>query len=134
MTVLDASAAVDLLLGNEPRAGWVADQLRHHARHLHAPSLLDVEVTSALRSLCSQQLLKTRRAEEALLDLVDLPVTRHHHLALVPGMWRLRETIATGDSAYVALAELLETPLVTTDRRLARSHGHGATIDGFGAD
>lgn len=131
MTVLDASAAVDLLLGNEPRAGWVTDRLRHHARHLHAPSLLDVEVASALRRLCQQELVGPRRAKEALQDLIDLPVTRHHHLALLPGMWRLREAVSTGDSAYVVLAELLDTPLVTTDGRLARSPGHRAVIDGF---
>jgi predicted nucleic acid-binding protein len=43
-------------------------------------------------------------------------------------MWQLRETVTTPDAAFVALAEALDVPLVTTDRRLARSHGHTAAI------
>jgi predicted nucleic acid-binding protein len=31
-------------------------------------------------------------------------------------------------AAHGSLAEALRAPLVTTDRRLARSHGHGAEI------
>ncbi len=131
MTVLDASAAVDLLLGNEPRAQWVVDRMRHHGRPLDAPSVLDVEVAAALRRLSRRDLLTARRGEEALLDLVDLPVTRHHHLALLPRMWQLRATVTAGDAAYLALAEALETPLVTTDDWLARSHGHRVRIDGL---
>lgn len=131
MTVLDASAAVDMLLGNEPRAQWVVERMRHHARPLHAPSVLDVEVAAAFRRLCRREVLSARRGEEALLDLVDLPVSRHHHLALLPRMWQLRATVTAGDAAYLALAETLETPLVTTDDRLARSQGHRVQIEGF---
>lgn len=35
------------------------------------------------------------------------------------------------DAAYVALAERLGAELVTTDRRLARAHGHRARIKAF---
>jgi len=33
---------------------------------------------------------------------------------------------------YIALAEMLEAPLVTCDRRLARASGHDATVEVFG--
>lgn len=35
------------------------------------------------------------------------------------------------DGVYVALAELLEAPLVTCDRRLARAKGHDAVVEVF---
>jgi predicted nucleic acid-binding protein len=33
------------------------------------------------------------------------------------------------DGTYVALAEVLEAPLLTCDERLARAHGHQARIE-----
>ena len=42
--------------------------------------------------------------------------------------WKLRRTLTTYDAAYVALAETLDVPLLTTDERIARSHGHRAEI------
>ena len=40
---------------------------------------------------------------------------------LLPRIWELRDTITPWDAAYVALAEILDVPLVTADRRLARA-------------
>jgi predicted nucleic acid-binding protein len=37
--------------------------------------------------------------------------------------------VTAADAAYVALAELLDVPLITRDRRLARSSGHTARIE-----
>jgi predicted nucleic acid-binding protein len=45
-------------------------------------------------------------------------------------VWALRRHVAPGDAFFVALAEALDAPLLTTDRRLARAHGHEATIVG----
>lgn len=42
---------------------------------------------------------------------------------LLPRIWELREDVTTADAAYVALAEHLGAPLVTTDARLARASG-----------
>ena len=44
-------------------------------------------------------------------------------------LWELRESITAYDATYVALAEALDSPLITCDSKLARSHGHGATIE-----
>jgi len=44
-------------------------------------------------------------------------------------MWQLRANLTGYDAAYVALAELLEAPLVTADEKLASSPGHRARIE-----
>ena len=44
-------------------------------------------------------------------------------------MWALRANVTAADAAYVALAELLDAPLITRDARLFRSSGHTARIE-----
>jgi pimeloyl-ACP methyl ester carboxylesterase len=48
---------------------------------------------------------------------------------LLSRVWHLRDSLTAYDAVYVALAEALETPLLTTDRKVARAHGHGATVE-----
>jgi predicted nucleic acid-binding protein len=47
---------------------------------------------------------------------------------LVDRAWSLRDRLSMGDAIFVSLAEALGAPLVTTDRRLARTHGVEAEI------
>ena len=67
-------------------------------------------------------------AIEALHDLRDLRLVRHGHWALIDRAWTLRHNLTMYDAVYVALAEALEAPLVTTDRRLASAPGHDAEV------
>lgn len=44
-------------------------------------------------------------------------------------IWQLRDTLTAYDASYVALAELLNADLVTTDARLAHAPGnHARTV------
>jgi len=99
------------------------------APSLHAPSLLDLEVTQAIRRYCAMGQLRSERGGQAIADLADLPVRRYPHTPLLERIWQLRTGITAYDAAYVALAETLGAPLVTRDRRLAGTRGHRARID-----
>lgn len=46
-----------------------------------------------------------------------------------PRAWELRHNLTAYDAVYVALAEYLDAPLLTRDRRLANAPGHFARID-----
>jgi predicted nucleic acid-binding protein len=116
--VLDASLVVELLL-QTPRAILLTEDLLTSQEDLHAPHLIDVEVTQALRSLCARGELGDRRAQEAATDLADLPLVRHSHELLLGRAWELRSNLTIYDGVYVALAELLEVPLWTLDQRIA---------------
>lgn len=123
MLVVDASAVVELLL-SRPAGAAVAQALRDHDFDLHAPHLLDVEVLSALRRVVATGNASPTRAAQAVTDLVDLPIERYGHGALVPRIWELRDNFSASDSTYLALAEAVaeETaPLVTADARMARA-------------
>ncbi|WP_239024994.1 type II toxin-antitoxin system VapC family toxin [Rhodoligotrophos defluvii] len=69
------------------------------------------------------------RGREALADLADLPLRRYPHDLLLPRIWALRCNLTAYDAAYVALAEVLDAPLLTRDRRLAAAAGEGARVE-----
>jgi len=130
MIVLDASAAVDWLL--QTSAGQhIEKRIYSHNETLHAPHLLDLEVTQVLRRLALQGVLSADRADEALRDLLDLRITRYPHLLLLPRIWQLRHNLSAYDAAYIVLAEELGAALVTRDGRLASTSGHAAAIELF---
>ena len=130
MIVLDASAAVDWLL--QTSAGQSIEKRIYSCNEtLHAPHLLDLEVTQVLKRLALQGVVPVRRANEAVRDLLDLRLTRYPHLVLLPRIWQLRHNLSAYDAAYIVLAEKLGAALVTRDGRLASTSGHAAAIELF---
>lgn len=125
--VLDASALVEILLQTPGAAGLSEEILLSH-RNLHSPHLVDVEVTQVFRRLCAREELSGTRASEALQDLRDLPLIRYPHELLLDRAWELRENLTIYDGVYVALAELLEVPLLTRDLRIAKAPGNRADV------
>ncbi len=117
MIVLDASAALDFLLHDAKNFDWVEQQLVA-GDGLAAPHLLDSEVVHVLRSHARAGLLDEGRAAEALADLVELPLDRYAATPLLGRIWDLRHNLSGYDATYVALAEALDAPLITGERRL----------------
>jgi predicted nucleic acid-binding protein len=88
---------------------------------LHAPHLIDLEVTQVLRRYVRSAVISAERGAEALTDLVDFPLTRYPHFVLLPRVWQMRDDLTAYDGAYLALAEALDATLVTRDRALAKT-------------
>lgn len=128
MIVVDASAVLELLLGTESSARAAA-RLLDPAESLHAPHLLDIEVAQVLRRFVAAGELTATRGREALDDLGAMPITRYPHDILLPRIWELRANLTAYDAAYVALAEALGAPVLTSDTRLARAPGHRARVE-----
>jgi predicted nucleic acid-binding protein len=128
LIVIDASAAIELILCTELGERVELRALDPDER-LHAPHLLDLEVAQVLLRLILLKELTAARAHEALDDYDALLVERSAHSDLLRRVWELRDSMTAYDGAYVALAEALDAPLLTCDARLARSHGHRATIE-----
>ena len=118
MIVLDASAALELLLGS-PSGRAVARRLGD-ASGLHYPELMPIEVISAVRRLVASGRLSAHRAASVIDDLVDLGGQRHPHCLLLRDVFALSGRVTAYDAVYLALADLLDATLLTQDRRLAR--------------
>ena len=93
------------------------------------PHLLDVEVLNVLRRQTLRGTLAKERGAMALQDLENIKMSRYPHAPLLGRIWDLRETVTPYDATYVALAEALDTPLVTRDTRLAQAPGKRATVE-----
>lgn len=128
MIVVDASAVVDFLVGADERADWVRQTLADEDDPFQAPALVDYEVASALRRHAVMGGMSEARGAQALEDLQLMRLTRHSPRPFVSRIWALRHTVSAYDASYIALAEELGCALVTTDGRLARSHGHDAIV------
>jgi predicted nucleic acid-binding protein len=125
--VVDASVLV-VALADDDLDGDKA-RMRLRGEQLAAPDLVDLEVASVLRGHVAGGHLSLRRAELALVDLVDLPLRRAPHRELLFRCWELRSNLTVYDAAYVALAELFESALLTADARLAKASGPRCRID-----
>ena len=121
MLVVDASVVAPLVAD----AGEDGDRVRQRVRResLVAPELLRVEVVSVLRRQVRAAVLDARRADDAIDDLLALPVTVYPTDLLLRRAWSLRDNVTPYDAAYVALAEALDCPLLTADAHLARAPG-----------
>ena len=128
MIVVDASALLEALL-RTPAAKPVEERIFAPGQTLHAPHLLDVEVAQVVRRYAANGDIDGERGRLALADLADLPLRRYPHEFLLPRIWELRNNLTAYDAAYVALAEALDAPLLTRDRRLAGAAGHRALIE-----
>jgi len=122
MPVVDASVVVTVLIRGEG-ADWAEEQLsRTGGDHsLWVPHLIDAEVGNSLRRRVAARKLQDDRASDALGRFAEFPLRRIVHTGLLDRAWQLRHNLSFYDGLYVALAEGLETSLLTLDSRLARA-------------
>lgn len=118
MIVLDASVVVELLTN-----GKLADSLRRDMANRNdsfiVPHQPDVEAASALRRLVAGQRVDSHRMDQLLNDLAALPAERDAHTPLLARIWELRHNFTCYDAAYIALAEVTDSILYTSDVKLS---------------
>ena len=128
MIVVDASALLEVLL-QTPSAPHIERRLFDRRQSLHAPHLLDVEIAQVLRRYAAHRDIDIERGSLALTDLTDFPIHRYPHHFLLGRVWELRDTFSAYDGVYVALAEVLDATLLTSDRRLAGSAARHVRVE-----
>ena len=129
MIVADASVIVDVLL--YPDSAAAHSLARRFARReaICAPHLMDVEVGQTLRRFTLRGEISAVRAVESFDDLAGLSIRRYAHTELLPRAFELRSNVTVYDGIYLALAEILNVPLLSCDAALADVPGCAATIE-----
>lgn len=127
MIIVDASVIAPALADDDTDGDRARDRLR--GERLVAPEIVDLEVVSVVRRALSLGHLDLRRAAFALDDLAHLALRRVAHAPLLHRVWDLRDSLTPYDAAYVALAEVLQAPLLTADGRLARAPGLRCSVE-----
>lgn len=125
MIVIESSAMVDALVddpANPELLALIADS------DLHAPSLLDYEVASALRGHVLGGKLDEAQVEDATEDFTALGIERYPLSRMMRGVLDLRDNFTVYDAAYVVLAQALEAPLVTVDAKLTEAGKFGVEV------
>jgi len=129
MLVIDASALFETLTEG-PLEQAINERTASDPEHA-APHIIDVEVFGAIRRDLQRGLLDHTQATHALTKLAAWPGQRYGQQLLLGRAWELRDTVRGWDAMYVALAEILDAVLVTTDRRLANARGPRCQIETF---
>ena len=122
MIIVDASALANALTDDGPIGQICRAEL---ARDVHwaAPEHLMVETFSVIRGRYLGSKISESRCLDALDALASATVELMRTVLLLPRMWELRANVSGYDAAYVAAAETLDCPLITSDVRLARVTG-----------
>jgi len=131
LVVVDSSALVALLADAGAAGAWVTATVSGAV--LAAPALMLFEAANILRRHGQSGQLAPVQATLAHEDLLVLPIELWPYAPLAERVWELRENLTAYDASYVALAELLDVPLVTLDGRLARAPGPRCRVEGFPA-
>lgn len=119
--VVDASAVIAALVDADAEGQW-AERLIAGST-LVAPQLMVVEALNILRRLEQAGELTELEAASSQRDLHELPIDLLPVRPFEARIWQLRTNLTCYDAWYVAVAEALELPLATLDRRLARAPG-----------
>lgn len=128
LAIIDASALTAFYAADDPRRDAVAARLAA-GDALFAPAHVDAEVVFALRGMAQQNPVLRAAVPAALQHLAGFPIRRMPLAPLLQRMWELRGNITPYDAAYVALAERLEGPVITCDRKLAAANGPRCPFD-----
>ena len=120
-TVVDASVLVAALVYSGDAGVWAETLISQGA--LACPELAMVEATNVLRRLESSGQISSSRATAAHGVLLQSDLELFPFSPFARRIWSLRHNLTCYDAWYVALAEALDCPLATLDRRLSRANG-----------
>jgi predicted nucleic acid-binding protein len=125
--VVDASVIAPTVADGGPDG--IRYRQRLHGEQIAAPDLLRVEVLSVVRRQLHVGTLDNTQAEQAVTDLLDLPITVYPTAPLLLRSWQLRDNLTAYDACYIALAETLGCGFLTADSRLSRAPGTRCPIE-----
>lgn len=121
ITVVDASVLVAAFVDSADDGPWSERVIAGGG--LVSPELVLVETANILRRHARSGQLSRAEAGLAYLNLLQLKVELFPFRPFAERVWELGENLTSYDAWYVALAEALDCPLITLDRKIGRAPG-----------
>ena len=112
---------VAALVDSGLEGAWAESMVSEGA--LTGPELALAEASNVLRRLERSGRLSPPEAGGAHKGLLRLEMDLFPFAPFAERVWELRSNLTSYDAWYVALAEALDCPLVTLDRKLSRAIG-----------
>lgn len=125
--VVDASVLAPAIVDAVTDGDTIRARLRGET--IAGPDLLRIEVLAVIRKHLIAGSITMTQANDAVEDLLDLPVSVFPSVPLLRRAWALRDNVTAYDACYVALAEALDCPLLTADARLANAPGTSCAVE-----
>ena len=100
---------------------WAIEAIE--ASRLAGPSIVRAETVNVLRRLGIAGLLPPSETDAAYRKVLKMPIEVYPFEPFAERVWQLRHNLTSYDAWYVAIAEALDCPLATLDRRLGRVRG-----------
>jgi predicted nucleic acid-binding protein len=126
LIVLDASATIEFLFRADSLP--ILANAISSTTELACPAILDFEVMNVLRKQIQNRIVTVERAEQALDLYNDMTFVTFETPLIADRIWNLRNNFTAYDASYIALAELLEVPLYSKDRKWSVTSAHRADI------
>ena len=128
MMVVDASVLVFALAG-EGELATRAREIIGSQDKLCAPECVYVETYSGLRKQWLAKRLSEKALQQAVVNLMDIPLETFPTRDLLPRQLHHRHNISAYDSTYVALAEGLDCALFTADHKLSQAPSMNCRVE-----
>ena len=119
--VVDASVLVAALVDSGKEGKWAESAVIEG--YPAGPELVLAEASNILRRLEQSGEISRLEANIAHGDLLRLNLELFPFAPFADRVWALRHNMTSHDAWYVALAEALDCPLATLDRKLGQSSG-----------
>lgn len=123
IVIVDSSVFLADYLGEEfaEQSEKLMDRIAETGTELHAPWLLAYEVVNAFRNAIARGRLDAATVEDSLESFFLLPIELHADKALAQSAYKTAAKYGLAqayDAQYLALAERLDCPFWTADRKL----------------
>jgi len=112
---------VAVLLDDGRDGEWAAKHMA--GANISAPALMPFEVANIIRRSELASLVSSDVAAQAYDDCQRRAMDLWPFELLAARVWQLRHNLTAYDASYVALAELLDVPLVTLDQAIGKVPG-----------
>ena len=119
--VIDASVFVAALVDTEHDGVWA--DLAISDIPLACPEIALAEAVNILRRMEVSGRISSVNAVNAHAALFRYKIELYSYTPFAERIWELRGNLTIYDAWYVAIAESLDAPLLTLDRRLSRASG-----------